>query len=203
MQPPTISRRKSLGILAAILGAAVAIPLVARRLTSSLRATGHQQLPPDARPLDAALARRMSVFAGALFGHRLDERELREIGNGVLQLAALDGGWRTEFTVAADYLDGRALRRGARNFEDACDDVRDAVVDDVMRAPIGGWRSALHATVDSDERARRRTQSNVVTLLARVYRGSAPSWRRRGYTRRPGEAGDPREYTRPGKAAAC
>ncbi len=203
MHRSPISRRKSLGIVAAIVSAAIAIPIFARRLTSSLRSTSHQQLPPDSHPLDAALARRMSVFAGALFGHRLDERELREVGSGVLQLAALDGGWRAEFTVAAEYLDRRARAHDARTFEDASDDIRDVIVDELMRAPIDGWHSALLATLHSDERARRRTQVNVVTLLARAYRGSAPAWRRRGYARRPGEAGDPREYTRPGKASTC
>ncbi len=195
-----LSRRR---VLAVIGGIAILLPFGVRRVTAKLRSIGHQPLPPDTEPLEPAVARSVSLLAGALFGHRLEGAEVAEISHNLEQLMALDGGWRLEYAAAASWLDRRARALGAASFDAADDDARYAIVDELMKAPVDTWRARMLATVDENTRVRRRMRSELVEVLANMYVGSATSWRRRGYARRPGDPGEPREYTRAGVVVAC
>lgn len=198
----TTRRRALVALATGVAALAAALPL-ARRLTARLRTSEHRALPPDPEPVDPTLLRRMATFAGALFGHRLDERDTRDLAGDLALLVQRDGGWRAEFAESADYLDRLARTTGARAFADASDGVRDAIVDDIMRPSIASRRSRVLATVSRNERVRRRMRAELVERLATAYAASAPAWRRRGYTRIPGQSGDPLEYTRAGTAAEC
>lgn len=198
-------RRRALVILAGVLttaGAALGFPFFrrerSRRLTSS-----HRPAPPDASPIAPHHFASVAALTGALFGHRLDPDEMLEIERGLVLLAQTDGGWRKELDAAAGYADRNARAEGAASFADAPDPVRYRLVDTIMTAPVDSRRSNLLALVSADERDRRLTRSALVPALAQVYRASGPAWRRRGYTRWPGVPGDPRDYTRPGRAAQC
>lgn len=197
------TRRRALVVLATGAAALAAAFPLARRLTAGLRTGEHRVLPPDPAPVDPTLLQRMATFAGALFGHRLNERDTRDLASDLALLVQRDGGWRAEFAETADYLDRLARAAGARDFADASDGARDAIVDDIMRPSITSKRSRVLATVSRNERVRRRMRTELVERLATAYAASAPAWRRRGYTRIPGQSGDPHEYTRAGTAAAC
>lgn len=145
----------------------------------------------------------MATFTGALFGHRLDTRDTRDVADGIALLGQRDGGWRSELADVADYVDRLARSSGAASFGDASDDVREKIVDDIMRPAVTGWRSDTLALISRDERVRRRFRSSMIGRLTIIYTASPPTWRRRGYTRALGQAGDPREYTRPGTAPTC
>lgn len=199
---PTTRRRAIVVLAAGVAALAAALP-IARRLTAGLRSNQHRALPPDPISVDPTLLRRMATLAGALFGHRLDARDTRELGDDLALLVQRDGGWRAEFVETADYIDRLARAAGMRSFADASDDVRDAIVDDIMRPSITSRRSKALAVISRNERVRRRMRTELVDRLATAYGASAPAWRRRGYTRIPGQAGDPREYTRAGTATTC
>lgn len=198
-----ISRRRAVAVLAAGAAAIAGFVPLARRLTSGLRETRHRSAPPDPTPVDPSLLQRVATLTGALFGHRLDERDTRDLVSDLTLLVRRDGGWRAEFAEAADYVDRLARGAGAPSFADASDDVRETIVDAIMRPSITSKRSSAQAVVSRNERVRRRIRTNLVTRLAIAYSASAPAWRRRGYARIPGQSGDPREYTRAGMDPAC
>lgn len=198
-------RRRALVILAGVLttaGAALGFPFL-RRERSRRLASSHRPAPPDASPIPRHHFASVAALTGALFGHRLDPDEMLEIERGLVLLAQTDGGWRTELDAAAGYADRNARAGGAASFADAPDPVRYRLVDTLMSAPVDSRRSNLLALVSADERDRRLIRSALVPALAQVYRASGPAWRRRGYTRWPGVPGDPRDYTRPGRAVQC
>lgn len=198
-----MSRRRALASLAFAVVATAGIFPRARRWFAGRRAVRHNVAPPDPSPLEPALLERMATFIGALFGHRLDTRDTRDVADGIALLAQRDGGWRSELADVADYVDRLARTSGAATFREASDDVRDQIVDAIMRPPVEGWRSDALALVSRDERVRRRFRSSMIGRLTIIYTASPPTWRRRGYTRALGQPGDPREYTRPGAAPTC
>ncbi len=198
-----IGRRRAVVIVTIAVTAMAAMLPLARRLSAGLRQTRHRPLPPDRTPVDPGLLARMATLTGALFGHRLDARDTSDLGSDLALLVAQDGGWRAEFVEAADYVDRLARAAKAPSFANASDDVRDAIVDHIMRPSVATTRSSLLATISTNERVRRRMRAELIDRLTTVYRASSPAWHRRGYARTPGESGDPREYTRAGTPPAC
>ncbi|MGH7710173.1 MAG: hypothetical protein ACREOG_02755 [Gemmatimonadaceae bacterium] len=200
-----MNRRRALASLAAIvaaIGAAFSVPF-ARRARRRRLNRAHQRAGPDSTPVDSSVVELIALFSGALFGHTLKGQELRDMRANVELVAQTDGGWRPEFALIANFVDRRARAHGAQGFADASDDVRERIVDEIMRPATKSRRSELLALVSEDERTRRFLRSDAVGVLARAYRSSGAAWRRRGYARWPGIPGDPREYTRQGPAYRC
>lgn len=198
-----MSRRRAIASIALAVAATAGLLPLARRWLARRRTVRHNVAPPDPSPLDPALLERMATFTGALFGHRLDARDTRDVADGIALLAQRDGGWRSEFSEVADYVDRLARSSGAATFHDASDEVREQIIDAIMRPPVVGRRSDTLALVSRDERARRRFRASMIGRLTIIYTASPPTWRRRGYTRALGQPGDPREYTRPGAEPSC
>jgi hypothetical protein len=200
-----MNRRRALAALAAIvagIGAVIAFPF-ARRERARRLYRSHQRLGADPTPVDSSVVERVAVFSGALFGHSLQGQELRDAAAHVEFMAKADGGWRQDFALTVAYLDRRAGAHGAEHFIGASEDVRDQIVDEIMRPSTTSRRSDLLALVSSDERTRRFVRMEVVRPLSQAYLTSGAPWRRRGYARWPGIPGDPREYTRQGPAYRC
>jgi hypothetical protein len=201
----TMNRRRATAAIAALIAgiaAAISVPF-ARRERSRRLHQEHHKGPPDHSPVDAAVVERVALFSGALCGHRLRDQALHDLSQSVEFMAQADSGWRPDFVQLAAYVDRRARALGAAGFKAADDDVRERIVDEIMRTQTDSRRSAFLALVSADERMRRFARGSVVDKLARAYRTSGAAWRRRGYTRWPGVAGDPREYTREGPAYRC
>jgi hypothetical protein len=188
--------------MVALAAAATGFP-IARRTRSRLLHLRHRKGPPDPSPLDRAIADNAALLAGALFGHSLRDQELSDVRRNVEFVAQVDGGWRSDFAMIAAYVDALAHSYGAVSFGGASDDVRERIVDDIMRPPIDSRRSELAALISARERTRRFLRSDAIPLLAHAYSSSGAAWRRRGYARWPGIPGDPREYTRPGSRYQC
>lgn len=180
----------------------LALPL-ARDGRRRLLRINHLPAPPDPTPVSRSLLAPIAVFAAALYGHRLEERDQTSLENDLEFLLQDDAGWRPEFAQAAAYLDRRSQAEANLNFAEAPDPVRAGVVDALMRGRVEDRRSKLLALVSGDERVRRRVRAALVPALAIVYRGSAAAWRQRGYDRRPGFPGDPTDYTRAGTPSPC
>lgn len=198
-----INRRRAIGAIATLTALAVAAVPLTRHWFAKLRTTGHRSAPLDPSPIDPSILERMAIFTGALHGHRLDARDTREIAEALALLVQRDGGWRVELTEAADYVDRLARATGAASLADASDDVRDQVVDAIMRPPVRSRRSEALAFVSRNERARRRLRAGLVGRLTIIYGAAPPLWRRRGYAQTPGAARNVREYTRPGPSPTC
>ncbi len=208
-----VGRRRAIAGLAALVVVSIGGVPMARRWLARHRVErrGREEssaLPsalPSADDADSLteILPRVATLTGALFGHRLDERDARDLSVNLAFLARHDGSARAQFPQVADYVDRLAVSLGAASFATASDDIRDRIVAKLMACGGSDRRSRLLAHVSEDERIRRRMREHLLPRLAKVYRASPPLWRRRGYARTPGEGGDPREYTKAGTPPAC
>ncbi len=203
--PDIVNRRRAISLIAglvALAGAALGFPIARRTRSRRLHLTHHRG-PPDPSPLDRTVADNTAFLAGALFGDSLHGQALSDLRNNVEFIAQVDSGWRSDFAMIATYVDDLARSYGAVSFAAATDDVRERIVDDIMRPSIDSQRSELAALISAHERTRRFLRTDAIPLLAHAYTSSGAAWRRRGYARWPGIPGDPREYTRPGSPYRC
>lgn len=205
-----VGRRRVVAFLAALVVISVGgVPLVrrwmGRREREAISASPTPEVSGGAEDADdfSELLPRLADFTGALFGHRLDTRDSHDLSANLAFFARHDEVARAQFTQVADYVNRLAISHGGASFEASSDDVRDSVVADVMGRTSADRKSRLLALISKDERIRHRMREYLIPRLAKVYRASAPVWRRRGYVRIPGQAGDPREYTRIGMPPAC
>jgi hypothetical protein len=193
--PPAAARRTSrrwfLGALA--VAAAAALGVLSR---------GRWRRPDSGFAAGDGFLETTAALCGACFGHHLSEAEVGSLMPVMHLLPTVDERLYATLPTVAAFADRAARSRGAESFRSAVFSVQLSVVDQLM-GPVDTRRSALLARISTHERNRRLVRWQAMDRLPGIYAGSAPAWQRRGYTRRPGIGGDPREYTRQGAAYPC
>lgn len=198
-RPSGLSRRRLVQRVTAA-GVVAALGLAGWQWRRSVRREARIPDTPDER---TRVFEVVGAFAGACFGHKLTSAEVAELVTSLRAVAVIDPALAARFPLVAEFADHAAVARGASSFATSSLDVRNAIIEDLMATPVNSRRSQLLAQVSRHERNRRRVRWEVMHRLPRIYSGSGPAWRRRGYVRWPGVGGDPREYTRAGSPRAC
>lgn len=189
----------------AVLAALVAVALVGIMASRWLRGWigARNTLPQgDDAELAAALPT-AAAFAGACCGHQLDVTETAEVADALRFVTGFDGELAAAIPVVARFADREALERAGVTYLGADATTREAILRTIVDVSVATRRSALLAVVSDHERDRRLIHWYALGRLGRLYPGTPPAWRRRGYVQWPGTGGDPRAYTRAGRVAEC